>query len=108
MENGKSYSIQGKHFYKSLMGSKKQRMDEAMVFSRFGEMEIIGCYLKERCQICASGQVQATVLYEDFCKWHIKLGHPPMKQKRFGHHISRLFVKEKRGVYHYFGLKIKN
>jgi putative DNA primase/helicase len=74
-----------------------------------GEMDVLGTFLEECCELGASLKALATPLYEAYRRWCERNGERPANQRHFGQALAeREFVRVKStgGCYAWYGLRI--
>ena len=70
------------------------------------EEDIIGHFIKERCELISGKKVQANSLYESYKTWCEFNGHNPLTGTSFGKRMGDRFEKSYDGRFHYKGITL--
>ena len=60
------------------------------------EMDVVGAFMRERCQICAGATIAKAALYDAFVCWCSTSNEQPLSKKDFGARVARLGFMEDR------------
>ena len=71
------------------------------------EEDIIGHFIKERCELDPDQKIQATPLYQSYKKWCEFGGHKPLTGTKFGMRMRNRFEKDYDGRVYYKGITLK-